>query len=194
MKPHFFSTNTQFHRWLERNHNKVDELWVGFYKKSSGKKSISYPEALDEALCYGWIDGLRKAIDDSSYTIRFTPRKPKSIWSLVNVKHVERLSRAGLMRPAGLQAFALRQEAKTGVYSFENRPKEFSDEYQQVFQANEKAWEFFQKQPAYFRKTSIFWVMSARKEETRQRRLNQLIDASQREERLGLITAKSKTP
>src|SRR6188474_2468785 len=126
MKPKFFSSPERFREWLERNHNSATELLIGFHKKNSGKKSVTYAEALDEALCFGWIDGVRKNIDETSYTIRFTPRKPKSIWSNINVGHIERLKKEGRMAEPGLKAYALRDPKRTGIYSFENRPKEFS--------------------------------------------------------------------
>jgi uncharacterized protein YdeI (YjbR/CyaY-like superfamily) len=193
MKPRFFDSQTDFRAWLEKNHDKSEELWVGFRKKASGKRSISYPEALDEALCFGWIDGLRKSLDDCSYTIRFTPRKHKSIWSLVNVRHVNRLKELGLMKPAGLRAFTRREEKRTGVYSFETAPRELSDVYLNRFRGNRSAWQFFASQPPFFRRTAVFWVMSAKMETTQARRLEQLIEASGKGVRLGVITGKTKT-
>jgi uncharacterized protein YdeI (YjbR/CyaY-like superfamily) len=192
MKPRFFISPAQFHQWLAKNHDRSTELLVGFQKKTSGKKSITYPEALDEALCFGWIDGVRKSLDDTSYTIRFTPRKSRSIWSLVNVRHVERLKKEDRMEPAGLRAFTLREAKRTGIYSFESAPRELSPEFQDKFRTNKKAWAFFENQPPYFRKTAAFWVMSARKEETRLRRLKQLVASSAKGERVGVLLAKSK--
>ncbi|HEU4712248.1 MAG TPA: hypothetical protein VFS76_11815, partial [Pyrinomonadaceae bacterium] len=130
MKPKFFSTPEKFREWLEKNHDREEELLLGFHKKDSGKKSITYAEALDEALCYGWIDGVRKSFDETSYTIRFTPRKAKSIWSLVNVRHVERLVKAGRMAEPGLAAYARRDPKRTGIYAFENAAREFSPEFE----------------------------------------------------------------
>jgi len=178
MKPTFFSTPEKFRSWLEKNHDREEELLVGFYKKDSKKKSITYAEALDEALCYGWIDGVRRSFDETSYTIRFTPRKPKSIWSLVNVRHVERLTKAGRMAKPGLAAYARRDPKRTGIYAFENEAREFSPEFEKKFRANKRAWEFFQTEPPSIRKVCIFWVMSAKKEETRIRRLEHLIESS----------------
>lgn len=178
MKPKFFSTPEKFREWLAKNHDREEELLIGFHKKDSGKKSITYSEALDEALCYGWIDGVRKSFDETSYTIRFTPRKAKSIWSLVNVRHVERLMKAGRMAEPGLAAYARRDPKRTGIYAFENAAREFSPEFEKAFRANKRAWEFFQTEPPSIRKTCIFWVMSAKKEETRVRRLEQLIESS----------------
>ena len=178
MKPKFFSSPEQFREWLAKNHDSASELLIGFHKKDSGKKSITYPQALDEALCFGWIDGVRRSLDETSYTIRFTPRKPRSIWSNVNVRHVERLTKAGRMAEPGIKAYALRDPERTGIYAFENRPREFSPEFEKKFRANKRAWEFFQTEPPSIRKTCIFWVMSAKKEETRVRRLEQLIESS----------------
>lgn len=191
-KPTFFTSQAEFRRWLENNHGIRSELLVGFHKKDSGKKSITYPEALDEALCFGWIDGVRRSLNDSSYTIRFTPRKPKSIWSLVNTRKVEELIKRGRMHQAGLDAYQLRDPKRTGVYSFENRPRELSDEYQKKFRRNKKAWEFFQRQPPGYKRLVTYWVMEAKQEETRLRRLNTLIASSENNMRHGLITPGKK--
>jgi uncharacterized protein YdeI (YjbR/CyaY-like superfamily) len=192
MKPKFFSSAAQFHDWLVKNYDQKDELLIGFHKKTSGKKSITYPEALDEALCFGWIDGVRKRLNETSYTIRFTPRRANSIWSRVNMRHIERLKREGRMQNGGLAAFARRDEKRTAVYAFENKPRELSAEFQKKFQANKQAWEFWKKQPPFYTKTCSFWVMSAKKEETQLRRLEQLIEDSARGERVGLMTNKEK--
>jgi len=192
MKPRFFANQTQFHSWLVKNHDSQKELLIGFHKKSSGKKSITYPEALDEALCFGWIDGVRKTVDEDSYTIRFTPRKPKSIWSLVNVRHVERLKKEGRMQASGLTAFDARDPKRTGIYSFENRPRELSRVYQKILRANKQAWEFFNAQAPFYKRTIAFWVMSAKKEETRLSRLNRLIEDSARGVRVGILEPKKK--
>lgn len=194
MKPKFFSTPEQFRQWLEQHHERVKELLVGFHKKDSGKKSITYPQALDEALCFGWIDGVRRSLDETSYTVRFTPRKPKSIWSLVNVKHVERLQKEGRMAGPGLKAYALRDPKRTGIYAFENEAREFSPEYEKKFRANKPAWEFFQSEPPSIRRTCIFWVMSAKKEETRLRRLESLIDSAAKRIRRGVMVTKTNQP
>ena len=184
MKPRFFSTPDQFRQWLEKNYDSATELLVGFHKKSAGKKSITYNEALDEALCFGWIDGVRKRIDETSYTIRFTPRKPRSIWSLVNVNHVERLIKAGRMHASGLEVYARRDPKLTGVYSFENRPREFAPEYEKKFHGHKKAWSFFEAQPPGYKRLMTFWVMSAKQEETRAKRLQKLIESSEKGVRL----------
>lgn len=187
MKVKFFSSQAEFRKWLEKNHDTASELFVGFHKKSSGKKSITYPEALDEALCFGWIDGVRRSIDETSYTTRFTPRKTKSNWSLVNVRHVERLKKAGMMHSAGLAAYEKRDPERTGVYAFENEPAVLSPAYEKQFRQNKKAWKFFQEQPAYYKKLMIFRIMSAKREETRLRRLEQTIEVSEKGIRMGLI-------
>ena len=192
MKPRFFANSAEFHKWLAKNHASTQELLIGFHKKSSGRKSITYPEALDEALCFGWIDGVRKSLNDDSYTIRFTPRKPRSIWSLVNVRHVERLKKENRMQLAGSAAFEARDARRTGIYSFENRPRELSSEFQKVFRGNKMAWGFFDSQPPFYKRTVAFWVMSAKKEETQMRRLNRLIEASARRNRVGILEPKKK--
>lgn len=192
MDPKFFSSAEKFRQWLDKNHDRVSELLVGLHKKGSGKKSITYAEALDEALCFGWIDGVRKNLNETSYTIRFTPRKPKSIWSNVNVRHVERLKKEGRMLQPGLEAYALRDPKRTGIYAFENRPKEFSPAYEKKFRANKAAWEFFQTMAPSLRRTYIFWVMSAKREETQLHRLGLLIASSEKGVRYGKLIAKPK--
>ena len=193
MKPKFFATPQAFRNWLEKNHATKTELFVGFHKKDSGKKSITYKQALDEALCFGWIDGVRKRLNDTSFVQRFTPRRANSIWSLINVRHVERLRKESRMQPAGLAAFEQREAKRTGVYSFENRPRELSLEFMKQFQANKKAWDFFQSEPPYIKRVCIFWVMSAKKEETKIRRLEQLIESSAKGQRRGVVETKSKS-
>ena len=192
MKPKFFSSPEQFRDWLERNHDSTTELLIGFHKKSSGKKSITYAEALDEALCFGWIDGVRKSLNETSYVQRFTPRKPRSIWSLINVRHIERLTKQGRMHAAGLEAYARRDPKRTGIYSFENRPRELSPAYEKTFRQNKRAWTFFQEQPSYYKRLMIFRIMEAKKEETQLRRLKQLIESSEKGLRLGAIEPKTK--
>ena len=152
---------------------------MGFYKKDSGKASITWPESVDEALCVGWIDGIRRSLDGESYTIRFTPRKPRSIWSAVNIARVEALSKEGRMQPAGLQAFEKRRENKSGIYSHEQRDQiELTDAEMAAFQANPKAWDYFRSQSNSYRKAALWWVVSAKKEETRTKRVATLIDDS----------------
>ena len=184
MKPKFFPTQTDFRRWLEENHERETELLVGFYKVGSGKPSMTWSESVDQALCFGWIDGVRRSIDGESYSIRFTPRKPKSVWSAVNIKKVEELTAKGLMRSAGLAAFERRDEDKSRIYAYEKQAAKLSDECEKQFKANKKAWEFFQNQAPSYRKMVIHWVMSAKQEETRQRRLEKLIAESENERRV----------
>ena len=179
MKPLFFETPAKFRKWLEKNHLTVDEQWVGFYKVGSGKPSITWPESVEQALCFGWIDGLRKSIDEESYRIRFTPRRPTSKWSRVNIQKVQELTDAGLMKPEGLAAFERRTNAN---YSFELEEAKFSPEYQKIFESNRKAWNYFQKQIPSYKKTATRWVLSAKQEETRLRRLTQLITDSEAEQ------------
>ena len=175
----FFESPLDFRRWLKTEHQKTTELWIGFYKKSSGKLSITYPEALDEALCFGWIDGVRKSIDAHAYMQRFTPRKPNSQWSTVNIRHVERLTKAGRMTSTGLKAFE-GAKSQSRKYSYEQRDQaSLSTADERQFHANRKAWNFFQAQPPWYRRTSVFWVMSAKKEETRKSRISTLISDSE---------------
>jgi len=176
--PTFFPTPADFRRWLKAHHATETELLVGFYKTSSGKPSITWPESVDQALCFGWIDGIRKRIDDESYTIRFTPRKPTSTWSAVNIKRVEELTQLGLMQPAGLKAFEARKENKSGIYSYEQRSADLPAEYEKVLKKNKAAWTFFQAQAASYRKAAVWWVVSAKQDATRLKRLDQLIDLS----------------
>jgi uncharacterized protein YdeI (YjbR/CyaY-like superfamily) len=190
MKPQYFTTPAKFHDWLKKHHAAYTELLVGFYKKSSGKPSITYQEALDEALCFGWIDGIRKSVDEERYTIRFTPRRPISNWSNVNLKRVNELIALGRVTPAGLAAFEARKTEKSGIYSYENHPQQLSAEYEKQFRANKKAWEFFQSQAPYYQRTACGWVMSAKKEETRLRRLAILIEDSAQRRRFGEMGGK----
>jgi uncharacterized protein YdeI (YjbR/CyaY-like superfamily) len=178
MAPTFFKKPDDFRAWLGKHHQTHKELLVGFYKKDSGKPSISWPESVDEALCYGWIDGVRKSLDDISYTIRFTPRKTTSIWSLVNIKKVQVLTSEGRMQEAGIQAFAARKESKSGIYAFEQEPAELPAAFVKIFSKNKTAWSFFQAQPPSYRKTLAWWVISAKQEATWKLRLTKLIQAS----------------
>jgi uncharacterized protein YdeI (YjbR/CyaY-like superfamily) len=184
MDPRFFKTPTAFRKWLAINHAKSKELWVGFYKKDSGKPSITWPESVDEALCFGWIDGVRKSLDHESYVIRFSPRKPKSIWSAVNIRNVERLIKEKRMQPPGLTAYAARKEYRSGIYSYEQRPAELVEPYARIFKRRKTAWEFFQLQPPSYRKMMNWFIVSAKREETRRQRLDKLIEASAKGERL----------
>ena len=184
MKPIFFSSADDLRRWLDRHHRTATEVWIGFYKKASRKKGISYAEALDLALCYGWIDGIRKRVDDDGYTNRFSPRTAKSVWSAINIRRVGELTRLGLMHPRGIEVFQGRDPSKAGLYSFENRPKTLAPALARTFRANRKAWAFFQAQPPGYRRLVIFMIMSAKKAATKERRLARAIDASEKGRRL----------
>jgi uncharacterized protein YdeI (YjbR/CyaY-like superfamily) len=188
MNINFFKSPADFRKWLETHHASTQEQWVGYYKKSSGQPSITWPESVDEALCFGWIDGIRKSVDDVSYTIRFTPRRPSSIWSAVNIKRVEELSKKGLMRLAGLKAFEARKENKSGIYSYEQRSAELPAPYEERLRQNKAAWDFFYAQPDSYRKVAFWWVVSAKKEETRLKRLERLIEESAQGRRLKAFT------
>jgi uncharacterized protein YdeI (YjbR/CyaY-like superfamily) len=177
--PRFFAAPDEWRAWLARHHATAPELWVGFHKKDSGRPSITWPESVDQALCFGWIDGVRKRIDEASYVIRFTPRRKGSTWSSVNIARVKELSGIGLMQPAGLAAFEDRSEARSGIYAYEQRKHaELPDVMERQFKRNPKAWAYFQAQPAGYRHTAAWWVVSAKKEETRARRLATLIEDS----------------
>jgi uncharacterized protein YdeI (YjbR/CyaY-like superfamily) len=178
MRIRFFKSPADFRKWLEKNHATVPELWVGYYKRGSGLPSITWPESVDQALCFGWIDGIRKRVDDVSYTIRFTPRRPGSIWSAININRVTALTKNRLMRPAGLKAFQTRKENKSGIYSYEQRSAELPEPYGNKLRQNRSAFEFFHAQPASYRKLACWWVVSAKKEETRLKRLGRLIEES----------------
>ena len=179
MKPVFFATPREFRAWLDAHHTTATELWMGLYKKGSGRPSITWPEAVDEALCFGWIDGVRQRIDDESYMNRFTPRKADSNWSAVNVRRVEELTKQRRMRAAGLKAFRERREDKTATYSYEQRHQAKLDPAQERrFRSKRKAWEWFQTQPRGYRTTAVYWVMNAKRPETRDRRLETLIEDS----------------
>jgi uncharacterized protein YdeI (YjbR/CyaY-like superfamily) len=174
----FFATPAEFREWLAEHHEHAAELWVGFYKKGTGRPSLTWPESVDEALCYGWIDGLRQSLGEDSYRIRFTPRRARSTWSAVNLKRVEALQAAGRMRPAGLAAYEARDAAKQRLYSYERERVELAPEYAREFRRHRAAWQFFQQQPPHYRRLASNWVMSARREATRARRLQELIENS----------------
>ncbi|MBA2431209.1 MAG: YdeI/OmpD-associated family protein [Chthoniobacterales bacterium] len=177
MDPEFFATPGEFRRWLAANHGTASELWVGFWKKGTGRASITWPESVDEALCFGWIDGVRKRLDAESYVIRFSPRKAGSIWSTVNIARVAELTKQGRMEAAGDAAFARRKEAKSGVYAYEQRQTaKLNPEAERQFRAHPKAWKYFEAQPPWYRRTATWWVISAKREETRQKRLTVLIE------------------
>jgi uncharacterized protein YdeI (YjbR/CyaY-like superfamily) len=179
MEPTFFATPADFRAWLERHHESHSELIVGFHKRGSGRPSITWPEAVDQALCFGWIDGVRRRIDDTSYSIRFTPRKARSTWSAVNVRRMNQLVDDGLVAPAGLAAFERRTDDRTAIYSHEQRKAaKLEPDQERRLRADERAWAFFESQPPSYRRAAIHWVTSAKKPETRERRLAQLIECS----------------
>lgn len=180
----FFKTAADLRKWLEAHHERADELWVGFYRKGSGRASITWPEAVDEALCFGWIDGIRKRVDAERYTNRLTPRRKGSTWSAINIARVGLLTKEGRMRPAGLAAFAARQESKSRIYAYEQPRDQLEEPYAGILKKNKRASAFFEKQPPSYRKVVGWWVVSAKKEETRMARLRRLIEVSATGERL----------
>ena len=180
----FFASQIEFRDWLEANHSTAAELLVGFYKIASRKPSMTWSQSVDQALCFGWIDGVTRRINDESYSIRFTPRKTNSIWSAVNIAKIKDLETKGLMRPAGSKAFKKRSESKSGVYAYENPDVEFSPEFKKTFKSNEAAWIFFTAQAPSYQKTIRHWISRAKQEVTRVSRLQKTIDASARRERL----------
>jgi uncharacterized protein YdeI (YjbR/CyaY-like superfamily) len=182
--PRFFRTPAAFRDWLHANHDQASELLVGFYRKDSGRESISWPESVDEALCYGWIDGVRRSIDGESYSIRFTPRKATSIWSNVNIAKVEALVREGRMMPAGLAAYARRDPARSGIYAFEKEAAVFDADAQRTFKKSRAGWAFFHAQPAGYQRLATHYVVSAKRPETRAKRLAAVIMHSARGERI----------
>jgi uncharacterized protein YdeI (YjbR/CyaY-like superfamily) len=186
-----FASGEKFRAWLEKNHDKVSELWLGLYKQQSRPDAMTYKQALDEALCIGWIDGVRKSVNDEMYTVRFTPRKSRSYWSRVNIRRAQELIKLGRMTPHGLAIFE-RRDTKIARYSFENRPQKLHPAYEKQFRANAKAWEFFCTQAPWYQRTATFWVMSAKQEQTRQRRLAILITDSAAGRRIAILTSKKK--
>jgi uncharacterized protein YdeI (YjbR/CyaY-like superfamily) len=189
-EPIFFKTPAEFRAWLEANHETSTEVIVGFYKKASGKPSMTWPEAVDQALCFGWIDGIRRSHGDDAYTNRFTPRREGSNWSAINIKRVGELNESGQMTPAGLKVFEARTDARSAVYSYEQEraAAALDAEQEREFRANARAWEWFRSQPPGYRRTAIHWVVSAKRPETRQRRLATLIEDSAARRRIGPLT------
>jgi uncharacterized protein YdeI (YjbR/CyaY-like superfamily) len=188
VKPTFFATAAEFRRWLERHHDSERELLVGFYKRGSGRPSMTWPESVDQALCFGWIDGVRKRIDNDAYTIRFTPRRPRSIWSAINIRRVNELKEQGLMQPGGLRAFEQRSPERSAIYSYEKAPAVLPPAAEAAFRKRRAAWTFFNEQPPSYRRVATHWVVAAKKEETRARRLAKLIDESANRRRLDQFT------
>jgi uncharacterized protein YdeI (YjbR/CyaY-like superfamily) len=184
IKIKYFKSAKDFRRWLEKNHATTPELWVGYYRRASRQPSITWPESVDEALCFGWIDGIRKSVDDVRYTIRFTPRRRESIWSAVNIQRARELTDKGLMKPAGVAAFESRKENRSGIYSYEQRTANLDGSYEKRLKQNKAAWDFFYAQPPSYRKAIGWWVVSAKQEATRLRRLQKLIEESASRKRL----------
>jgi uncharacterized protein YdeI (YjbR/CyaY-like superfamily) len=184
MKPTFFSTPALFRKWLMKNHQHESELLVGFYKAASGKKSINWKQAVEQALCFGWIDSTGRSLGDESFCVRFTPRKPTSIWSAININKVEELKQKGLMTPAGLAAYEKRSEKRSRIYSHENEPAKLDAASLKKLKANKKAWAFFNGQAPSYQKTCRHWIMGAKQKETKERRLLQLITDSEAQKRL----------
>ena len=181
MEPHdvrFFATPAELRDWFDANHLTHDELWLGYYKKASGRASVDWSQVVDECLCVGWIDGVRKSIDDEVSVQRLTPRRKGSTWSAINVAKVAKLTEEGRMRPAGLTAFAARTDGNTGIYSYERAAAAFSDDEEARFRADEAAWADWEKRPAGYRRTATHWVTSAKQAPTRERRLATLIEDS----------------
>jgi uncharacterized protein YdeI (YjbR/CyaY-like superfamily) len=193
-QPKFFRSKAQFRKWLEKSHKAEPELLTGFYRVESGKGGLTYREALDEALCFGWIDGLRKRHDENSYTVRFSPRITGSIWSLINTTRMEELIKLGRVHQAGLSVFEQRDKKKSKLYSYEVGSCQLSSEFEARFRASPTAWEFYQAQPPWYRRVSCYWVMSARKEETRLRRLTTLIDDAAHGRRIKQLISNPKKP
>ncbi len=181
----FFTTPADFRNWLQQHHETHTELLVGFYRIKSGRASMSWPESVDEALCYGWIDGVRRSVDEQSYSIRFTPRKRDSIWSAVNIKKVEELTQKGLMTEAGLKAYSFRSEKKSAIYSHESDAKALDEALQQHFEQHAEAWLFFNAQAPSYKKRIVHWIMSAKQDATRLSRLQKAITASTSQEKIG---------
>lgn len=184
----FFDRQQEFRDWLNEHHDQETELWLGFYKKGSGQTSIGRSEAVDLALCFGWIDGLVRSLGERSYVVRFTPRKPNSIWSQANIKRVAELTEQGMMHPAGLSTFSTRRPERQRLYSYEVDPKELAPDYEARLRANKPAWTFFTSQAPSYQRTVKHWVMRAKREDTRVKRLTDLIEASARGERLPQFT------
>ena len=184
MTPVFFPQQSDFRKWLTKNHKKESELVVGFYKVNSGKPSITWSQSVDEALCFGWIDGVRRTIDEDSYSIRFTPRRPTSIWSAININKVEQLTKQGLMKPAGLAIFKLRKEEKSNVYSHEKETAQLPGELKTIFKKNKRAWDYFNNQAPSYKKVIIHWITTAKQKETQLRRLNKVMAESEQHKRV----------
>jgi uncharacterized protein YdeI (YjbR/CyaY-like superfamily) len=187
-QPVFFNSQREFRSWLEQNHDKATEIIVGYYKVGSGRQNMTWSQSVDQALCFGWIDGIRRSIDKDSYCIRFTPRRTGSIWSVVNIKKVEELTKQGLMNPAGIAAFSKRKDIRSGIYGYEQKVLSLTPEFEKKFHANKKAREFFRSLPPSYQSTAIRWIMSAKQEITRIKRLQELIADSEAGRRIKALS------
>jgi uncharacterized protein YdeI (YjbR/CyaY-like superfamily) len=184
MKPVFFANQMEFREWLEKNHSEKNELYVGFYKLHTNKPSMTWSESVDQALCFGWIDGIRRSIDKESYCNRFTPRRKTSNWSAINIAKVEELTKKGLMKPAGIKAFEYRKEERSKIYSFEGNNKKLNNQLETIFKLNKAAWTFFTQQAPSYQRTTIHWIMSAKQEKTQLSRLEKAMTQSEKQKRL----------
>jgi uncharacterized protein YdeI (YjbR/CyaY-like superfamily) len=191
--PRSFKTPGDWRAWLEAHHDSSTEILLRLFKVHAAHRGITYKQALDEALCFGWIDGIARRLDEDSYCLRFTPRRPRSIWSRVNVRHVERLKKEGRMTPGGLAAFEKRDEKRTAVYAFENRPKLLPPEMEETFRARKRAWAFYESQPPWYRRVMAHWILSAKQDSTQRRRLDALIACCSRGERSPKLPPKPAT-
>jgi len=195
MDPVFFAAPSDFRAWMQEHHASATELLVGFHKRDSGRPSITWPESVDVALCFGWIDGVRRSLGGESYTIRFTPRKPRSNWSAINIKRAGELTKQGLMHPAGLAAFAKRADERSAIYAYEQRKAATLDPADEKrFRANRAAWKFFQAQAPWYRRTATYWAISAKRAETREKRLLKLIEDFARGKRIDQLSRPGATP
>jgi uncharacterized protein YdeI (YjbR/CyaY-like superfamily) len=193
MKPIFFKSQQELRKWFLKNHSKTNELWVGFYKKNSKQKGVTYKESVDQALCFGWIDGIAKGIDENKYMQRFTPRRPKSIWSFINTKRIAELTKLGIMHERGLKTFRERDKKRTGMYSSEQaKPLRLDNASIKKFKSNPKAWKYWKACPPGYKSTVAWWVISAKKEETKASRLATVIKDSQHQKRIALLTSPKK--
>ena len=190
--PVFFKSASELRKWFQKNHDKASELWIGFYNIKSTKKAATYKQAVDEALCFGWIDGIRKNLNEESYVIRFTPRKKNSIWSNINTKRIKELIEEERVHTSGLEAFNKRVEEKAGVYSFEQDSHKLSTAFEKKFRANKKAWKHFTLMPPWYQRTSVHWVMSAKQEATQLKRLETLISDSENNKTIAPLTRTAK--
>lgn len=180
----FFKSQHELRNWFGKNHETAKELFVGYYKVHTKKKSITWSESVDEAICFGWIDGIRKRIDDDSYQIRFTPRNPKSIWSDVNIKKIKKLKKLGLVKQKGLEAFSKKIEEKSKIYSYERKNIKLSKEFEEEIKKNKLAWDYFSKLAQSYKKASVHWIMSAKRLETQKKRLQILIESSEQNQKV----------